>query len=107
MVEVPLGTSICKVQLLRLHPPGKHPLDALVECALSRHTWLPWAHLMGAWNFVRNTIRNWMDSGQVMKGVMAPLGKFKVGNVGTWVHLRVKGLASARQVSYKSRIPQM
>jgi hypothetical protein len=38
---------------------------------------------------------------QVMKGVEEPLGTIEIGNVGTWVHLDLDGLASAKKVLCK------
>jgi len=37
-----------------------------------------------------------MVGGQVMKGVEAPSNRVEVGDVGTWVHLGLEGLASCK-----------
>jgi hypothetical protein len=47
-----------------------------------------------------------MVGGQVMKGKKASLSIVEVGNVGTWVHLRVKGIASERKLTCKRSMPQ-
>jgi hypothetical protein len=105
MVEVPLGTSIHGVQ----------SWDALIGCTSTHMAHIHWMHLLGAplgtlgclgctcwvWHFGCNTIGHWMVNEQVMKGVEAPSSIVKVGDVGTWVHLGLEGLASARQVLYK------
>jgi hypothetical protein len=47
-----------------------------------------------------------MVGGQVMKRVEAPSGIVEVGDVGTWVHLLMRVIESARQASYKGKTPQ-
>jgi hypothetical protein len=57
---------------------------------LSRHIGCSWAH------------HSTLDiGGQYMKGVEAPSSTVEVGNCGTWVHLGLEGLESARQVLNK------